>query len=243
MHIKKIYISFYILFSLPCTQLTASEKSLITTPHNNNSSLNFMLDTKETPLILAIQQNNENLVESLLEKGANPNAEDSLGNYPIHIAMEWDTERESQFYKKRKILPNIVTLLLKYGANPNARYLFKNATPLHAAVFHNNPIIVQTLLHHGATKKLCDSRDLTPLDLAKQYQYKEIITILSNNTNTTLFHSCAPPALNTVEEEIELFHVIEEIKKTPLIINTRQPFSSKTIIDDYLPISSESHQS
>src|SRR5260221_7662648 len=123
---KKIYTLFSIILYSVSMQLIASEKNLL----------------EDSPLILAIQQNDEKRVEHLLQNGAQPNSEDKYGNHPLHLAMEWDTEQENPFYKKRKILPNIVKLLLKYKANPNARYQFKNATPLHAAVFHNASDIV-----------------------------------------------------------------------------------------------------
>jgi ankyrin repeat protein len=194
----------------------------------HNADVNIKNSSKETPLISAIKKNDEKTVELLLKQGAQPNIENDRGEYPIHIAMEWDTEQENHFYKKRKILPTIVILLLKHGADPNVRYHFKSATPLHAAVFHNEPTIVQALLYYGANKNICDDRGYTPLDLAKKYGYKKIAAILSHIV------PYAPPAWLTIEEEIASFHYIEWIKKIPFIINTTQPFSNKTIIDDYV---------
>src|SRR5260221_331190 len=126
---KKIYTLLSIILYSVSMQAIASEKNI----------------TEETPLILAIQQNDEQQVEHLLQNGAQPNVEAKYGNRPIHLAMEWDTEHH--LYKKRIFFPNIVKLLLKYKANPNARYQFKNATPLHAAVFHDSPEIVIELLY------------------------------------------------------------------------------------------------
>ena len=140
--------------------------------------------------------------------------------------MEWDTEPENRFYKRRKILPKIVKLLLQYKANPNTRYNFKNGTPLHAAVFHNAPEIVKELLSYGAQKEVYDDRGFTPVSLAKNYGFENIVAILSHNT---------PPALKyIINKEIGSFHVVE-IKKTPFNINKLQPFEDKNIIDDYQP--------
>lgn len=201
----------------------------------SNANVNAKNYSKETPLTLAIKKEDEMLVELLLKQGAETNIENGHGDYPIHMAMEWDTEPENRLHKKRKILPRIVQLLLQYGANPNIEYHFKRARPLHAAVFHNSPTIVQVLLMHGANKNMCDERGLTPLALAQQYQYKEIIHILSQNTSKSLLsHRYTPPAWITIDEEIASFHIIN-IEKTPFNINTDQPFSSKIIIDDYLP--------
>jgi ankyrin repeat protein len=195
-----------ILLSAP---LIASEKNLL----------------KNSSLILAIQQNDEKQVENLLQRDANPNSEDEHGNHTIHLAMEWDTEQENPFYKKRKFLPHIVKLLLKHNANPNAPYRLKKATPLHAAVFHNSPEIVIELIYYGAKKDACDARGVTPLQLARSYKYHDIVSILSTNV--------PPLPVFAIEKEIESFHLIE-IKKTPFTIDTSKPFSTKNIIDNYI---------
>jgi hypothetical protein len=209
-----------VYFLQSIASLHASEQLLL---------LSSTFQKKEIPLITAIQKGDEQEVKTLLNNGVNPNILNDFGEYPLHIAMEWDTEQENCLYKKRKILPNIVIELLKNGADPNARYRFKNATPLHAAVFHNNPIIVQALLYYGAKKNMLDDRKYTPLGLAKKYNYSEIVNIL--------FHTprYIPPAWLSIEEEIKSFHHIEEIKKIPFVVNTNRPFSTKKIIDDYIP--------
>lgn len=208
-------------------QSNSSDTTLIFTQLlcSHNVNIDSKNSCKETPLMLAIKKNDERLVELLLQNNARPNIENYYGEYPIHIAMEWDTE--PHFYKKRFFLPNIVKLLLKYKADTNAPYRFKNARPLHAAVFHNSLEIVRELLRYGANKNMYDDRGYTPLSLAKLYQYKEIIAILSQNS---------PPAqFAVIEKEIESFHIIE-IKKAPLKINCSQPFSCKIVIDDYLSL-------
>ncbi len=189
-------------------QLIASEKDL----------------SKNSSLILAIKNKNEKLVEDLLQKDTNPNSEDEHGNHAIHLAMEWDTEPENPFYKKRNFSSNIVKALLKYNANPNIRYKFKDATPLHAAVFHNAPEIVIELIYYGAKKDACDARGVTPLALAQTYKHHDIVNILSINV--------PPLPVFAIEKEITSFHLIE-IVKTPFIIDTSKPFSAKKIIDDY----------
>jgi ankyrin repeat protein len=179
----------------------------------HKADINAKNDTKETPLILAIKKGNEQLVKLLLEQGANPNVEDQCGDHTIHIAMEWDTEQENPLYKKRKILPNIVMLLLQYKADPNKAYRFKGARPLHAAVFHNAPTVVQALLSCGAHKNVYDERGFTPLSLAKKYQYTNIINMFS------------------IDEAIKSFHLIA-IETSPSNTNTDKPFAETTIIDE-----------
>jgi len=190
----------------------------------HNADVNIKNPSKETPLITAIKKGDEKTIELLLKQGAQPNIENNCGEYPIHIAMEWDTEHKHHFYKKGRFLPNIVKLLLRYKADPNMRYLFKQGTPLHAAVFHNSPEIVTELLRYGAKKEICDDRGYTPLTLAKQYGFGPIITILSQ--------ASPPLPISVIEGEIASFHLME-YKTTPLTIDTTEPFSNKNITDDY----------
>jgi ankyrin repeat protein len=204
----------------------------------HNVDVNVKNKDKETPLTLATKQGNKPLVTLLLKKGALPNERDRNNNCPIHVAMEWDTEKENFFYKKRKIDPEMVMLLLKHKADPNALYPYKGATPLHAAVFHNAPTIIEALLYYGAKKDARDDRGWTPLKLAQEYGYTESITILLFNTSYT------PPAWLTIDEEIDSFHVIEAIEEVKVIdetpiINVQQPFFNNIIvIDDYQSTSS-----
>lgn len=172
----------------------------------HKADINVKNNAKETPLTLAIKKGNEKLVKLLLESGAQPDVEDEYGDHTIHLAMEWDTEQENPFYKKRKILPNIVMLLLQHKADPNRTYRIKGARPLHAAVFHNAPTIVQALLSYGALKDVCDDRGFTPLSLAQQYNYTDIITILSDENKIVIPHQSVPPT--KIDEEIESFHMI-----------------------------------
>ncbi len=201
-------IKYYFYVCFLCTTLSASEKSQLVDKKGNI-----------IPLMVAIKEENEPLVASLLQQGALTNIENSCDEYPIHVAMEWDIEQH--IYPQRKIQPNIVKLLLQHKANPNTRYPFKNATPLHAAVFHNSQNIVRKLLRYGADKTLYDERGFTPLALAKFYKFERIISILSLN----VISNYTPPA--RLKDLIASFYLVDPDVKI------HQSFASTKIIDDY----------
>jgi hypothetical protein len=45
------------------------------------------VEKKQTALFLAVSQGYRNIIELLIEKKANVNAEDAFGNTPLHVAV------------------------------------------------------------------------------------------------------------------------------------------------------------
>ena len=110
------------------------------------------VDTKNrrdrTPLHLAIRENSSiELITVLLKHKADVNAK-SLGDSPLHNAID-----------KNRI--DLVRLLLKYKADVNAKTNYTRATPLYAAIDGNSSIeLITVLLKHKAdvnAKSLGDS--------------------------------------------------------------------------------------
>jgi ankyrin repeat protein len=224
----QLIIQLFSLFFLSYSSLLASERTITTITILQNSTLyNQCIDKQgnQIPLMEAINENNCARVKFLLEQGAATKIENYCGDSPLHLAMEWDTEH--RLYPQRKISPDIIKILLQYKANPNTRYRFKNATPLHAAVFHNSFDIVSELLKHGAHKNVRDDRGYTPLTLAQLYQFKDIIFLLSNDMHIISTQQNAPPTEHILTSSQSNLEELPMIKK-------HQSFSSKEIIDDYL---------
>ncbi len=118
--------------------------------------INFVDKHGYTALDLAVIHNSPEIVEILLENGANPNIKDKNGYTPLHRAVI----RYS--YK-------IVYLLLKYGADPNIKDKH-GYTPLHRAVIEQDPKLVELLLKHKADPNIKDSHGFTPLERAFMFE-------------------------------------------------------------------------
>jgi ankyrin repeat protein len=103
------------------------------------------------PLRIAVSTSSE-LVELLLEHGADPNLKDEQKRSPLFIACTWKTiKRESPAEALA-----IVEALIKHGADVNAREKH-GATPLMQAAFEGFLDIVETLLDNGADVTLKDN--------------------------------------------------------------------------------------
>jgi ankyrin repeat protein len=111
-----------------------------------------------TPLILAAEEGDVEMVQLLIEKGAEVGGFDCKGWTALHYAVD-----------NKNI--EICKLLLQHNADPNAmatdKLIFQRtgcyASPLHLAVSMGSSDIARILLKHGADITLKDSDGETPL--------------------------------------------------------------------------------
>ena len=101
---------------------------------------------------------------SLLQNGADVEAENIDGLRPIHCAV-------------RKGLA-LVELLIQHGANVDAADIFGNR-PLHDAVCHGLNV-VQLLVQHGAKLNVQNNDGKTPLHIAIDREQSDVIVFLLN---------------------------------------------------------------
>ena len=116
-----------------------------------------------TPLLLAASSRSALAVQTLLDKGANPNAATVSGETPLDAAAA------------AGYLPS-VQLLLKRGAKVNTQDM-SGSTPLINAVLPGNTDIVKTLLDAGAEVK-GNWQGSSPHRLAAMLGHREIASIL-----------------------------------------------------------------
>ena len=137
-------------------------------------------------LLEAVETNDLDQVEELLEKGADPNSSDSYGQKLIHLAcarangievldalvnkgadINATTDDEPMLSPLGMSIlstrPEHVEYLLDKGVEANARAGIGDGRPLHLAVSNSTPLMCKTLLEHGASANLPDDLGTTPL--------------------------------------------------------------------------------
>jgi ankyrin repeat protein len=144
--------------------------------------LNVKDEKRRSPLHIAVEKGNKDLVKRLIAKKANVSSRDSKKRSPLHIAVE----------KGNK---DLVKLLLDAGADVNALD-FNYISPLHIAVEKGNKDLVKLLLDAGADVNALDFKYISPLHIALKSKNQEIETILLNapgiDCNIRDVYGCSP---------------------------------------------------
>ena len=113
----------------------------------------------ETPLLVAIDQENTAIVECLLKNGADPNIEDASNGFsPLMLAC-WMGDK------------SLVKTLIELKANVNA-LSYLGCSPLSLAMGGNHPEIVKILKKAGADVHLENQNGDTPMSMALYYDQK-----------------------------------------------------------------------
>ena len=127
-----------------------------TTEHIHKESNNGQIT-----LHTAARYDNLEIVEYLIENGANIEAKDDYGNTPLHTAANYGSTLE------------IVEYLIENGADIEANNNDGN-TPLHHAAENGNLEIVEYLIENGTNIEAKGDYSYTPLHLAARYGKPEI---------------------------------------------------------------------
>ncbi|KFM71953.1 Tyrosine-protein kinase HTK16, partial [Stegodyphus mimosarum] len=109
----------------------------------------------------------DDILDLLLEVGANPNIRDGSGLSPLHYACQ-------------KNQSSTVTVLLKWGANPQLRATESGWVPLHYSANHGCFDTVKDLLSLNTPCHPRSNYNETPLDLATKNNHQECISVLKN---------------------------------------------------------------
>jgi ankyrin repeat protein len=130
-----------------------------------------------TALIIASTMGQPDVVEALLDKGADPNYKDGNSFTALHSAVR-DSDYGSD-RAQRETAVKVVKLLLKHGADPNARLHqekptvralneleFEGATPIALAAEVNNLDAIRVLVEAGGDPNIPTAKGTTPLILA-----------------------------------------------------------------------------
>lgn len=136
----------------------------------------------QTPLVLAILTGDPNIVELLLNAGANINAVDTENDIPLHSLiyeiLDEDLEDNSNQIK-------ILELLIQYGTKVNV-VNSNNKTPLLIALEHNHELCHKPSTHDSVTCQPC-------VDIKNCNKFMVIKLLLDNNAEVpnNIFHQIA----------------------------------------------------
>ena len=124
------------------------------------------------PLFAAVMKGNPELIQILVENGADPNS----------TACSAAPKRSCLSALDLAAIvgdPARISSLLQFGANPNNTDT-SGMTALHWAAYAGASESAQLLLAHGANPKLKDKEGKTPLDYARESGNSELVTLLEN---------------------------------------------------------------
>jgi hypothetical protein len=116
------------------------------------------------PLHRATRSGSLDMVELLLEFGADVSGQTREGQTALHFACLYGHER-------------VALLLLEYGATVNARDA-AGSTPLHFTASNDHEGCARILLDHGAEVSPQDVRGMTPLHLAAKWANTRVVALL-----------------------------------------------------------------
>ncbi|WP_281508712.1 ankyrin repeat domain-containing protein [Wolbachia endosymbiont (group B) of Pandemis cinnamomeana] len=168
-----------------------------------------------TPLHFAASSDKFDIVKFLFNKNANIKARDIYGDTPLHLAAQYSSKLE------------IVEFLLDKDASDINDVTNDHSTLLHVAVEGNKLDTVKFLLDRGADIEVKDIHNQTPLGLAIQKGYTDIVKALERERlGKELFTAVREFNLPRVEELISRGANVDTKNKngkTPLefAINTK----------------------
>ena len=117
----------------------------------HNADIHIRTNFGKSPLHLAASSDNEDdqvdIVQVLLDHGADPNARDDDNSTPLHHSSLW----QKKGYLTTRGTVEGTRLLLKYGAIIDAEDN-EGRTPLQLALEHGRDDIAACLKEHGATR-------------------------------------------------------------------------------------------
>uniref|UniRef100_A0A8C7YI69 Poly [ADP-ribose] polymerase n=1 Tax=Oryzias sinensis TaxID=183150 RepID=A0A8C7YI69_9TELE len=168
-----------------------------------NVNAKDMAGRKSTPLHFAAGFGRKDVVDHLLQMGANVHARDDGGLIPLHNACSFGHSE-------------VVSLLLCQGAEPNARDNW-NYTPLHEAAIKGKIDVCIVLLQHGADPNIRNTDGKSALDLAEpsakavltgEYKKDELLEAARSGNEEKLMALLTPLNVNC--------HASDGRKSTPL---------------------------
>ena len=147
-----------------------NESSLIAGGRAELVDVNSKSKDGYTPIIVAIEARNQEILKLLIENGANL--------YERHPIFNRTTVGTAAYYGNEEA---VETLLKKDSRLANIGSTVDGWTPLEDATLKANVEIVKILLKYGANPTLTDKHGGTPMDMATKFGKGEIVKVLRDH--------------------------------------------------------------
>jgi hypothetical protein len=126
-----------------------------------------------TALHVAARLGSVAMLRVLLMFGAESNAQNNLGQTPMHLAWSsWQELSPASMFRPAQMcsVESLIELLMQYGADPNLHDAIRAETPLHIAAEFGHPKIAKRLIKFGANheKRSAGKDGKTPLAMAEK---------------------------------------------------------------------------
>jgi ankyrin repeat protein len=141
-----------------------------------DAGLNFgSYDSKATLLHRAAWWGHKEVVEDLIELGANVNAVDGVGGTPLHAAIQSGCTRYLDVIHGP--YADVLEVLIQHGAHVNATNNW-NMTPLHGAAGYGDVNAVELLIKYGADVNIISKTGQSPLHSATLRGSTDVMALL-----------------------------------------------------------------
>ena len=214
---------------------TSKESEILKLFCNDIQKINEKDECNWTPLYRSIISGNIRATEILLNNGADPNIQCSMGETPLYQAVDMEKNDHVKILLKYGADPNIsqidglsslhlavlkqniiiIKYLLKYNANPNKQSSLYNQTPVHLAVKNNvDSMILLILANYGGSLTIKDKFGKKPIDYINSEEMRKTIEMLKlekNNENFNLKQAYFTPSKNN---KFEISNVISKTIKS-----------------------------
>ena len=161
-----------------------------------------------TPLYRSIISGNIESTEVLLNNGADPNIQCSMGETSLYQAVDMEKIEHVKLLLKHGANPNISQIdglsslhlavlkqniiiiknLLKYKANPNKQSSLYLQTPVHLAIKNNvDSMILLILANYGGSLTIKDKFGKKPIDYIKSNEMRKTVELLKLEINNENF--------------------------------------------------------
>ncbi|MGM0608450.1 MAG: ankyrin repeat domain-containing protein [Candidatus Muiribacteriota bacterium] len=146
-----------------------NKKNIVKTLVEANANINKEQEMGVTPLIRYLDRKDYDMVEFLLQNGADPDKPSGTDNkYPLIFAIDMGCL-------------DLCDLLLEYNADINMRFTNRKITPLIYAVENEKYDLAKKLIEKGAQINLLDNLGNSALYYARVTQNQRLIDLLERN--------------------------------------------------------------